>query len=170
VTTRHPLPHKYLNSYLKRRPLSADGGENKAFFPTYQEPINTTPIARGEEAAHTYATFLPSLSLDTTVGLGQHAASVPRIVDNIQAASYHGELPADSSFTLFPKLPPEIRLNIWRHALSIPRIVEIDFDKNWFYSSRTLPPLLSCNHESRIECLNAYSTCNDIVSQWIQFD
>jgi hypothetical protein len=144
---------------------SADGRERKAFFPTPQALINTTPIARGEEAAHTYATLSPPLSPD--ISLGQE---VPRIVNNIQAASYRGERPDDSSFTLFPKLPPEIRLNIWRHALLVPRIVEIDFNENWFYRSRTLPPLLSCNHESRIECLKAYSTCNHVIPQWIRFD
>jgi hypothetical protein len=48
--------------------------------------------------------------------------------------------------------------------------VEIYFDKNWFYRSKTLPPLLSCNHESRVECLKAYSTYNDVVSRWIRLD
>jgi hypothetical protein len=142
--------------------ISANRRENKTSFPTYQAQINTTPIARGEESAHTYATLSLARSLDNKARLRQHAASAPRIIDNIQAVSYHGERPTNSSFKLFPVLPPEIRLYVWQYALSVPRIVEIDFVENWHYRSRALPPLLSCNRESRKECLKAYSTCNDI--------
>jgi hypothetical protein len=95
------------------------------------------PIARGEEAAHIFTTLSPPLSQDTKVRL--RAASVPRIIDNIQAASYYRERPVDSAFTLFPKLPPEIRLNTWGYVLLVPRIVEVVFNKIWFYRSRTLP-------------------------------
>ena len=147
---------------------SEDGRESKTLL-HYQAPTNTTPFCRGEESAHTYVTLSPPLSPDN-YGVGQHAESVPRIVDNLRAASYRGEQPVDSSFTLFPEFPPEIRLSIWRHALLVPRIVEVDFDKNWFYRSRTLPPLLACNRESRIECLKAYPTCSDAVPEWIRFD
>jgi hypothetical protein len=144
---------------------SADRRESEAFFSTHQGLINTIPIARGEEATHIYATLSLLLSPDIRQG-----RDVPRIVDNIQAASYRGERPNDSSFTLFPELPTEIQLNIWRHALLVPRIVEIGFDKSWLYRSETVPPLLSCNRESRIEYLKAHSTYNDTFSQWIRFD
>jgi len=142
--------------------ISANRREDETSFPTYQALINTTPIARGEESAHTYATLSLALSPDNKTRLRQRAASVLRIIDNIQAVSYRGERLVGSSFKLFPVLPPEIRLYIWQYALLVPRIVEIDFDENWHYRSRTLPPLLSCNRESPKECLKAYSTCNDI--------
>ena len=169
------LPHECPKSCFKHRPsnhmspdTSEDGRESKTLL-HYQAPTNTTPFCRGEESAHTYVTLSPQLSPDN-FGVGQHAESVPRIVDNLRAASYRGEQPVDSSFTLFPEFPPEIRLSIWRHALLVPRIVEVDFDKNWFYRSRTLPPLLACNRESRMECLKAYPTCSDAVPEWIRFD
>jgi hypothetical protein len=164
------LPHQCLNFYLKRRPFnhmsrdsSADRRESEAFLPTHQALINSTPITHEEEAAHTYAN--PLLSPNTTSG-----QDVPRIVDNIQAASYRGERPDDSLFTLFPELPPEIWLHIWQHALSVPRIIEVKFGKTWSYRSKTLPPLLYCNRESRTECLKAYSAYNDPISRWIRFD
>jgi hypothetical protein len=139
----------------------ADGRESEAFF--LQALINTTPIAREEEAAHIYAT--PPLSPNI-----RSEQDVPRIVDNIQAASYCGERPDNSHFTLFPKLPSEIRLYIWQYALSVPRIIEVKFSKTWSYRSKTLPPLLSCNRESRTECLKAYSTYSATISRWIRFD
>lgn len=138
---------------------SADGGESFV-SPTHEALINPTPIAQGEEAAHPYATPL----LSPNIKLEQ---DIIRIFKNIRDASYCGERPGDSAFTLFPKLPLEIRLDIWRHAILVPRIVEVDFVTNWFYRSKTLPPLLSCNRESRIECLRAY---NDVIPKWIRFD
>ena len=139
---------------------SADARDSEAFSPTHGAVINPTPIARGKEAAHLYATPLLSPNIRFEQG-------VPRIVDNIQAASYRGERSSDSLFSLFPNLPLEIRLDIWRHAILVPRIVEVDFVTNWFYRSETLPPLLYCNRESRIECLKAY---NDVIPKWIRFD
>jgi hypothetical protein len=147
---------------------SEDGRESKTVL-YYQALTNTTLFARGEEAAYIYTTLSALLSPDT-YRVRQHAESVLRIVDSIRAVLYCREQPVNSSFILFPEFPPEIRLNIWQHTLLVLRIVEVDFDKNWFYRSRTLPPLLACNRESWIECLKAYPICNDAVPEWIRFD
>jgi hypothetical protein len=51
--------------------------EDETSFPTYQALINTM------ESAHTYATLSPTLSPDNKARLRQHAASVPRIINDI---------------------------------------------------------------------------------------
>ena len=63
-----------------------------------------------------------------------------------------------------------MRIRVWHHAISDRRIVEIKFDKEMCYRSKTPPPpLLSCNRESRAECLKAYRV-GSRDWEWTRFD